>query len=91
MNSEHWETIYSSNGPLHAEILRSLLEAQDIPVFLSQEGAGSALGLTIGPLGEIQVMVPSSRVFLARQILADYLSELDLSEQTPEEGDDLDE
>jgi hypothetical protein len=72
MNEENWEAVYETNGPLEAEILRGLLEANDIPVFLSQEGLGRVYGLTVGPLGIVQILVPKSKAQIARSLLQDY-------------------
>ncbi|NIW46962.1 MAG: hypothetical protein GWN30_20085, partial [Gammaproteobacteria bacterium] len=46
----------------------------DIPSQLVQEGAGRAYGLTIGPLGEVEIYVPANRLEEAMQILDDYES-----------------
>jgi hypothetical protein len=59
MDDHHqWVSIARVQGDLQAELLRGLLEAQEIPVLLSREGAGRAIGLTIGLLGEVEIMVP---------------------------------
>jgi len=70
--SETWEVIAEIYGELQAELLRGLLEAQGIEVVLNQEGAGRAYGLNVGPLGQVQIMVPASSVEDARHVLADY-------------------
>ncbi|OGO65862.1 MAG: hypothetical protein A2Z45_09660 [Chloroflexi bacterium RBG_19FT_COMBO_55_16] len=70
--SETWEVIAEIYGELQAELLRGLLEAQGIEVVLNQEGAGRAYGLNVGPLGQVQIMVPASSVDDARHVLADY-------------------
>jgi hypothetical protein len=72
MTELRWEVVEVISGDIEAELLRGLLEAQEIPVMLSKEGAGHALGLQIGPLSEIQILVPSTRREEARQILAVY-------------------
>ena len=69
MSEAHWEVVYEANGMLHAELVRGMLEAQEIPVVLSQEGAGKVYGLTIGPLGRVQILVPVSMLERAVQIL----------------------
>lgn len=51
-----------------AEVLRGLLEAQDIPCLLSKEGAGQAYGLHVGLLAEVEVFVPQRHEARARQI-----------------------
>ena len=60
------------SGSIDAEIIRGLLESQGINVILSQEGAGRAIGLTVGPMGETQVLVPEKQLGKAKEILADY-------------------
>lgn len=72
MGESDWEVVYEAEGPLQAELLRGLLEAQEIPVVLSQEGIGRVYGLTVGPLAVVQILVPGSQVGRARQILKDY-------------------
>ena len=72
MSAKNWETVQEVYGELQAELLRGLLEAQGIPVVLNQEGAGRAYGLNVGPLGAVQMLVPTDLAEHARQILADY-------------------
>ena len=72
MTEVKWELITTVSGELQAELLRNLLEVQGIKVFLSQEGAGRAVGLTMGPMGEVQVLVPENQSEAARQIVDDY-------------------
>jgi hypothetical protein len=88
---DKWETVESVQGQLQAEILRGLLEAQGIRVFLNQEGAGVAYGINVGPLGTVEIMVPTSEMDQARQILTAYYSgeyeETVLDNTEPEEDD----
>lgn len=65
-----WITVYVARGHLHAEIIRGLLEAADLPVLMSQEGAGAAYALTVGALGEVDVQVPEDRAAEAQALLA---------------------
>ncbi len=58
MGESTWKSIISVQGELQAEVLRGLLEAQGIPVNLSQEGVARAYGLGVGPLSEVEIMVP---------------------------------
>jgi len=51
-------TIYTSMGPLGAEVIKSKLEAAGIPVLLSYESAGPILGIIVDGLGEVRVQVP---------------------------------
>ena len=72
MSDEKWEVVTEVSGELQAGLLRNLLEAQGIKVFLNQEGAGKAYGLTVGPLGQVQILVPKTQNQEARQIVDDY-------------------
>ena len=72
--AEDWIVLDEVAGMLQAEILRGLLEAQEIPTVLSQEGAGRAIGLTIGSMGTVQILVPSKDEERARELLEAYYS-----------------
>lgn len=71
---DEWVVLEYVPGDLQAEILRGLLEAQGIPVFMSQESAGRAIGLTVGPLGEVTLLVRAEDLQEAQRVLADYRS-----------------
>ena len=92
MDNFEWEVADEVSGALAAEILRGLLEAQGIPVLLSQEGLGhSAISVTVGRLGRVQILVPVQMVERARQVLKDYQSgvfEKDEPLSIPEDDDD---
>jgi hypothetical protein len=70
--SEDWIVLDEVSGMLQAEILRGLLESQEIPTVLSQEGAGRALGLTVGSMGNVQILVPAKDQDRARELLDAY-------------------
>lgn len=73
MAEQNWEVVETIAGEFQAELLRGLLEAQGIPVVLSQEGAGHSLyPVTIGKLGKVEVLVPSSYREQALQVIQDY-------------------
>jgi hypothetical protein len=69
MFSDDYKPVYLTTSPLEAESIRILLESFGIHAELSQESAGSALGLTVGPLGETTVLVKESDEEAAREIL----------------------
>jgi hypothetical protein len=77
-----WEVVAIANGLSEAAIIRGRLETESIPARVHQEPAGTALGLTIGLLGEVKVLVPAPLVESALQIL---------SQPPPEFGGDEDE
>ena len=82
MTQSKWEVVAEVYGDLEAEIIRGLLQAEGILVTLSKEGAGQALGLQIGALGEVQVLVSTENVDKARLIVDDsFAGNYDTDEQ----------
>jgi len=70
---KQWEEVEVVAGSFQAEILRGFLEAQGIPVILSQEGAGhSVYALTVGKLGEVKILVPANQIGEARKAIQEY-------------------
>jgi hypothetical protein len=90
MVEQQWELVDVVSGDFQAQLLRGLLEAQGIPVQLSQEGAGRAIGLSIGALGEVQILVPTANKASAQQVLQDYYQGKYISEDEAETGDNMD-
>jgi hypothetical protein len=82
-----WEVVAQLPGITPATIVAGRLKAEGVPVRAWQEGAGQALGLTVGLLGTGYVAVPEEYVEQALEIL-DYEEEpVDWDEQF----DDFDE
>jgi hypothetical protein len=63
------EVVFMANGMLEAESVRILLESFGIPAFTNQESAGTVYGLTVGPLGEVEVIVPAEYITEAKKIV----------------------
>jgi hypothetical protein len=73
MHTENWELLDVIYGDLQSELLRGLLEAQDIPVILSQEGAGhNVYPVLVGPLARVEILVPVSDLSQAKEVLKKY-------------------
>ncbi len=68
-SEEDFVTVYTSNGPLAAEVVKGKLESDGIPALLKYESAGRALGLTIDGLGEVAVLVTRKDAVIALGIL----------------------
>lgn len=68
------EVVYVADGMLEAESVKILLESFGITAFVNQESAGTTYGLTVGILGEVDVIVPLTQVEEAKQIIADMES-----------------
>ncbi|MBN1262363.1 MAG: DUF2007 domain-containing protein [Anaerolineae bacterium] len=62
-------TVYVAEGLLRAMVVRGALESAGIPVMLSYESAGPAIGLTVGKIGQVRVMVPQEWVEEAESLL----------------------
>lgn len=66
-----WEVVAEAAGITLATIIAGRLQAHGLPVRVWQEGAGQALGLTVGLLGTGYVAVPEEFVAQAKTILAE--------------------
>ena len=73
MSKEEWELLDTVSGSLQAELLKGMLEAEDISVILMQEGVGhSVYALNVGPLSEVQILVPADQLNRAKQVLDEF-------------------
>jgi hypothetical protein len=66
----NYVTVYIANGQLDAEMVQRFLEAAGIPAMISQESIGRVFGMTSGPLGEVNVLVPEEKTDEALELLA---------------------
>ena len=64
-----WEVVAQLPGITPATIVAGRLKAEGVPVRVWQEGAGQALGLTVGLLGTGYVAVPEEYANRALEIL----------------------
>ncbi|OGO11971.1 MAG: hypothetical protein A2Y53_01610 [Chloroflexi bacterium RBG_16_47_49] len=72
MTDDEWVLVAKVQGQLQAEIIKGLLEAQGIMVWLNAQGAARAYAVTVGTLGAVELLVPSSELEHARQVLDAY-------------------
>jgi hypothetical protein len=68
------EVVFIANGLLEAESVKILLESFGIPAFINQESAGTTYGLTVGILGEVEIIVPLKYISDAKKIIEDMNS-----------------
>lgn len=61
--------VYVASGMLEAESIKILLESFEIPAYVNQESAGLTYGLTVGPLGEVDVLVPEQYLSQAKNVI----------------------
>jgi len=70
MEQEHeFVSVYTVFGHLAGDMVRIFLESQGIDARLSQESSGLTYGLTVGPLGEVEILVPVDQVKQATDLL----------------------
>jgi hypothetical protein len=92
----HYVTVYIANGQLDAEMVQGFLKAAGIPAMISQESVGRVFGMTSGPLGEVNVLVPEEKTDEALELLAsmergDFISnhgDEDSSDNEDNDGED---
>ncbi len=63
-----WAPVFTGSMT-EAQIVKGLLETNDIPVNLEYEAIGKIYGLTVDGLGKVVVLVPSSMLNIARALL----------------------
>ena len=81
----HWIVVAIAVG-LEAEVFRSKLDSENIPCLLKRESVGSVIGITIGPLGETQVLVPQEYAEQAIQLLNEGELEQDSEDFTSDDA-----
>ena len=70
--TQTWVVVYTAAGQLRAQIVRGLLEAAGVPVETAQEGAGAQYAFTVGPMGEVDVLVPADRLAEAQAVVVAF-------------------
>ena len=71
--SETWEKLTEIYGRLEADVIKSYLEAQGVPVELFQEAIGHHIyPTTVDGLGRVQVFVPKEQFEDAKKLLEIY-------------------
>ncbi len=81
-----WEVATKTAGLAPAQIIAQRLQSEGIPARAWQEGAGRALGLTLGLLGDGYVIVPEPYLDQAKAVLAETLDAEDLPSDDVEEA-----
>ena len=77
MDKKNLVLVGRSAGQAYAEMMKMVLESYGIEVFTYGESVGSAYGLTITPLGEVEIWVPKSQSMEAARILEEINAGLD--------------
>lgn len=70
MQKRELECVYVAQGLTQGEAIKAKLESYDIPALLQYEAAfQSAFSVSVGPMGEVRVMVPADVADYAREVL----------------------
>ena len=56
-------------GELAANVIKSHLESEGVPVLLNYESAGRVYGITVDGLGEVKILVPQEFAEKAKRII----------------------
>ena len=70
-----YKTVFNANGQLEAQMVKMYLESFGIDTLVTQESFGSTFGLTLGPLGNAEIMVKTEDAEKALELLAAMDSE----------------
>ena len=62
-------TVHTAAGQIQASIIKSFLEAHGIPTLVVQESAGVVYGLTVGLMGNAEILVAEEHAVEARELL----------------------
>ena len=68
--SKEFVVVYTSMGPLAAEVVKGRLESAGIPAMLQYESISRAFPVTVDGFGEVRVLVTREREQEARELLA---------------------
>lgn len=78
MDEMKWEKLTEVYGRLEADVIKSFLEAEGVPVELFQESVGQHIyPTTIDGLGRVQLFVPKEKGKEARELLEAYQNSTD--------------
>ena len=72
MSEMKWELLTTIEGRIDADSLIAYLQAHEIRTELFQEGYGTLIPLSFGPLSEVQVFVPKEDFKEAVELLNNF-------------------
>jgi hypothetical protein len=72
MSDDPLKLIWKANGYMDAQLIKNYLESFGIAVYNFEESVGLSYGLTVGPLGEVELYVPTSQAEEAQQYMRQY-------------------
>lgn len=69
MEKSDWVVVDNVSGELAAQVIKSLLESEDIPVLLQPKSGARAYAFSVGYLGEVKILVPPKFAERAKVLL----------------------
>ena len=72
MKNKALKLIWKANGYMDAQLIKNYLESFGIAVYNFEESVGLSYGLTAGPLGEVELYVPTSQAEEAEKYMRQY-------------------
>jgi hypothetical protein len=66
--------VETTAGLIQAQIIKSLLESREIPALLSHESAATVFSVSVGPLAEVDILVPAAMETQARMLIDEFHS-----------------
>ncbi len=66
---DNYQVVYTAHGQLDAEMIKAFLESNGIGVIAAGESVGTTYGITLGPLGDVDIMVTAEQADEARSLL----------------------
>ncbi len=76
-----WKIVAEAANEAEAHVIVGRLAQDDIKAWVQQEPAGSALGITVGILGEVNVMVSAEDYERAKKLLQEDRSDVVTDEE----------
>lgn len=83
-SESNWYVVYVCFNIPEAHIVAGRLQSEGIPAFIHHALGASAIGITIGSLGEVKVLVRAQDAALAESLLYP-----DLPDELPDSTDDV--
>lgn len=75
MSKMTWQFLTEVYDRIEAEMIKSALEALEIPVELAQESVGSTIPVSFGKFAKVHLFVPKEKYQEASDWLKDYAGE----------------
>jgi len=72
MKDKALKLIWKASGYMDAQLIKNYLESFGIAVYNFEESVALSYGLTVGPLGEVELYVPSSQAEEAEKYMRQY-------------------